>query len=228
MPTDCLAVFAKHWTSGKVKTRLAADLGEQAAAQIHRALLAATLARLGRVGGRNVDRVLVVDPPEAAPAMRSLAAKQWRIEVQSSGDLGARMRAFFDAQIANGSRHTVLLGSDSPNVPLSYVQRAFAGLHAAQIALGPSSDGGYYLVGAARSTPQIFEGMPWSSDRLYRATMEELVRRGDRYVEVPKWYDVDDIDDLRRLLADVDESEPADGDLARLAGEIRRIAPRLD
>lgn len=223
MHVDCLGVFAKHWTPGKVKTRLAATIGDVAAAKVHQALLRATLLRLGRVDGEHIDRVLVVDSPESVPAMRRFAPSPWRIEVQASGDLGARMRAFFDAQFALGRRRTVLLGSDSPNIPLQIVERAFAGLREADVALGPTADGGYYLVGAAHRTPPIFTDMPWSSDRLYRCTLDALEQRGDRCCELPEWYDVDDIDDLHRLQGDTAAAGDADADLVQLGREVQEI-----
>ncbi len=106
-----------------------------------------------------------------------------------------------------GVDHAVILGSDHPTLPLPYVERALAALIGAHLVIGPSSDGGYYLVGLRRyAWPRasgLFDHMPWSTPELLGATRSTAGRLDLCHVELPEWYDVDEPSDLERLARDV-------------------------
>src|SRR5262245_46316137 len=116
-----LGVLARHWTPGEVKTRLAATIGPSAAARFHLAFLTPVLRRLDAVGD---VRRLNYTPLERAPDFESLAGKRWQCSPQVSGDLGQRMRAFFETAFSGGARRAVLIGADSPTLPVEYVELA--------------------------------------------------------------------------------------------------------
>src|SRR5688572_8583055 len=133
-PRSCLlAVFAKHSQPGKVKTRLVPTIGAEKAAEVHQALLAATLARLQ---GLAASCELVFTPPHEEAAFRAIAG-DWRLRPQAPGDLGQRMRAFFDGILQIGER-VVLVGSDSPDLPRNFINEAFAALAEHDVVLGPA------------------------------------------------------------------------------------------
>ena len=159
---DCLGVLAKYWEPGKVKTRLAQSLGNEKAARIYEAFVAATIARLS---GVEASHLLAYSPAneQTREAFSTAGTHGWSLVAQTEGDLGERMAGFFASQFQAGAERVVLLGTDSPNVPLIEVQEAFEHLKTSEVVLGPTEDGGYYLVGAAKKVPPIFSEIPWST-----------------------------------------------------------------
>ncbi|MCA9213456.1 MAG: DUF2064 domain-containing protein, partial [Planctomycetales bacterium] len=119
-----LIVFAKHWTPGQVKTRLAASVGADAAAAIYREFIRCTTDRMAAVGNR---RSVCVTPKERANEFRQVASEElWSISHQSAGDLGERMaRAFSECLQSKGKVRAVIIGSDSPDLPAEWVVDAF-------------------------------------------------------------------------------------------------------
>ncbi len=212
-----LGIFAKYWEPGKVKTRLAVRVGAQKAAGLYASFLAAVLENSERAFAGH--RVLAYAPPERREAFRDLAGgDRWQLEPQASGDLGQRIQHFFASAFAGGYEHVVLMGSDSPNLPRAYIRQAFQYLRRAQVVLGPSDDGGYYLIGARLEMPDILAGIPWSTGDVFARTVEKLGRAGTTWHQLPCWYDVDEVVDLRRLreeLAVEEEPSPAVATLIR-------------
>jgi len=156
---ECLGLFAKYWQPGAVKTRLAATVGPERAAEIYRHFVVTLTRRLADCGD---DRWVAITPWLRASDFREIVSEQWHLEAQSEDDnLGSRMRAFFAGRLAAGYGRVVLLGSDSPNVPVEYVNQAFQQLCTHDVVLGPTEDGGYWLVGAAGAVPPIFDAIPW-------------------------------------------------------------------
>jgi hypothetical protein len=211
-----LGIFAKYWEPGQVKTRLAADLGDVVAANIYRAFVDTLLRRFVHVADR---QLMAYWPPSKLEAFQPIAA-DWRLQPQADGDLGERMHSYFDNAFGDGCQRVVLLGSDSPNLPVRMAQQAFEMLDDHDLVLGPSEDGGYYLIGARGQTPEIFEGVVWSSAQVWRQTMENVQRAGLKCAALPSWYDVDQIEDLRRLRSDLNVTE--DASLIALRSEIDR------
>lgn len=206
-PSSCLGVFAKHWTPGEVKTRLAATVGNDAAAKLHLAFLQETLRRLRNVAARCE---VVFAPPDREMEFEQLARDMgdWRVRPQTGGDLGQRLQRYFDQRFAAGEESIVVVAADSPRLPRPYVEQAFTLLKAKSVVLGPSEDGGYYLIGAARGTPPVFDGITWSSDLVFTQTTSRLREQNVAWSELPNWYDVDDAQSLGRLR---EELAAADG-----------------
>src|SRR5262245_3190058 len=139
-----LGLFAKQPTPGTVKTRLASATSPDWAAKVYAAFLLDFLERLSTF---EVQRVLAYAPPDAHAYFESIAAGKWELLPQSSGDLGERMAAFFRDVFAAGVHAAVLVGADSPTLPLGVIAQSFAELARADLVLGPATDGGYYLIG---------------------------------------------------------------------------------
>lgn len=183
-----------------MKTRLAEGIGAERAAEFYHSCIEVLLERLA---GLADEQMLCYWPPERADAFRGLGPGGWRTEPQVGDDLGERIGNFFRQSFEAGVERVVLVGSDIPNVPVSHVERALDLLEEHRLVLGPTEDRGYYLVGAYRKSPPIFDAMPWSTADLWPATLRQLDAEGWQrsvdYELIPTWYDVDTLDDLRRL-----------------------------
>lgn len=194
MPERTLGLFAKRPVAGEVKTRLAAETSPEWAAQVADAFLHDCLDRFGTV---HADRILAYAPDDAGTFFANVVSSQWRLTPQGDGDLGVRMARFYTREMQAGAQRIVLLGADSPTLPLSFIEQAFAELERADVVIGPATDGGYYLLGCTRRLPPIFEGITWGSGDVLTQTIQRL---GDaRLALLPPWYDVDTLEDWRML-----------------------------
>jgi rSAM/selenodomain-associated transferase 1 len=228
---DQLGVFARFWQPGTAKTRLAAAIGSVAASQFHRQCVLTVLARFRNIADR---RVLAFTPRERRAEFASVAGKDWLIEAQRGGDLGRRMRHYFQSAFASGCRRVVLIGSDSPTMPPSRVHKAFRTLDQYDIVLVRSEDSGYYLVGARHEAPPIFAGVSWGTSEVWQQTLARLQKNNLTYDVLPTWYDVDEIEDLFRLnrelrsLVDRDPSDLSWRDLQRIVGRVSGRKPSVE
>ena len=196
---NALAVMAKAPIPGTVKTRLMSFLSAAQAAALARALLIDQLEHLRTI--RNADLYLAFAPIDARRLIRRLVPPRFTIFPQRGADLGARMQKVFATLFAKGHKRIVLIGSDLPPIPLNYFNQAFAYLQHAEprAVLGPSLDGGYYLVGFNREQPALFDGMTWSHDRVLAETLAKLDAIGVHSKRLPPWFDIDTADDLQRV-----------------------------
>lgn len=201
MPTraNALAVMTKAPIPGSVKTRMVPPLTHEQAAELCRALLFDQLEHLSALA--DVDLFVAFTPAEAVTLIESLVPPGFQYFPQRGADLGARMNAVFYELRRRGHRNLVVMGSDLPALPLNILNDAFQALEAERqrIVLGPSRDGGYYLVGMNRPTPEIFNEMSWSHDRVFSQTIEKLASLGIDFTTLPGWFDLDTIEDIEFL-----------------------------
>jgi uncharacterized protein len=201
MPTraNALAVMAKAPVPGSVKTRMVPPLTLEQAAALYRAILRDQLEHLTRLAA--IDLYVAFTPDDAAALMKSVVPAAFECFPQRGEDLGERMQEIFAELWRRGHRNLVLIGSDVPAVPLDFFQETYSALNCEdkRVVFGPSQDGGYYLVGMNQPTPQIFERMTWSHDRVLVQTTEKLTRLGMAVKLLPTWFDIDTIEDLKRL-----------------------------
>jgi rSAM/selenodomain-associated transferase 1 len=193
--TNTLGIFAKHPTPGQVKTRLAAATSPEFAAQVADAMLRDTLDRLAAI---DAERWLVFTPHDAAPTMGEYPAGRYGLTPQGDGDLGQRLRRFLEEHMRSGTERIVVVGSDSPTLPVHFVVKAFDELQRAEVVLGPASDGGYYLIGCTRSVPMAFDGIAWGGSTVLTETIARLDTATPLAV-LPPWYDVDTFEDWQIL-----------------------------
>ncbi len=196
-----VALLAKTPAPGRVKTRLVPPLTPEEAAAVARACLEATLRWL--LPGAGLPCTLFLDG-EPMPWIASLAAARG-IEVapQAPGDLGARVLAAFRALRAAGAARVIAVGADSPTLPRARIAEAARALEEADVVLGPTEDGGYYLVGARRGEEVILRDIPWSTERVLEVTLARAAEAGLNVRLLPAWYDVDGPDDVKRLAEEV-------------------------
>jgi rSAM/selenodomain-associated transferase 1 len=200
-----ILVFAKAPTPGRVKTRLAPALDAGAAAELHRQLVARTLrtataAAVGPVG--------LWCAPDAHDAFFADCAKAFGVSLhdQGEGDLGMRMARALAIALQDGSP-ALLIGTDCPALTAQYLRDAAAACGGdGDAVFGPAEDGGYVLIGLARSSSaHLFENVAWGSATVMQETRLRLKRMGWRWTELATLWDVDrpeDLPRLRRLLAD--------------------------
>lgn len=199
-----LVVFAKHPTPGRVKTRLSPSLSGVEAARLYHAFLQDAVEIACRIPA---SRYLAVSPWSKAAWFRALAADDGLV-AQGSGGLGRRLARVTEARFRDGASAVVVLGSDSPTLPPSFVESAFLRLEAgADAVFGPAEDGGYYLVGLGRPCAPLFEGVRFSGPETLAATLAAAVRERLRVELLPPWYDVDGPGDLARLRRELERAE---------------------
>jgi rSAM/selenodomain-associated transferase 1 len=211
-----LGMFAKHWQPGKVKTRLARTLGESHAAMLHGLFVFALVERFSGVADR---RQIAFTPTACERAFAGVAKGRWELTPQADGDLGQRMEHFL-AQSVEAADRIVLIGSDSPDLPRDILDEAFEALHQHDVVVGPTLDGGYYLLGLARRLPPIFAGIAWSTPDVWTQTTERLQSAGIAWHKLPQWYDVDEEADLRSLVDRLQATQALEPRLAQLQREL--------
>ena len=208
-----LVLFARVPELGRVKTRLAPELGEQGALALHRAFLMDSLELLHRASAKGVQRAVWLSEPWTPDEVFEPLLRDCARGVQQGEDLGQRMQNCLTEHLALGFRRVVIIGADSPTLPLEILTSAFAALRDRDIVLGPSLDGGYYLMGARTVAPEMFRGITWGGPTVLRDTLRILKILGMAPVLLPQWYDVDTVEDLRRLAGDImrlqEAGEPA-------------------
>lgn len=197
-PANCaLVVFAKAPMPGAVKTRLVPPLTAEQAAQLHAALVEDTLSRITSL---DMVRYLACAPDIRQPFLRTCAQRYNATPIaQGDGDLGDRMQRVVRMLLAR--HHKVLLiGTDSPTLPLDRLVEAEQRLDLADLVFGPSEDGGYYLIGQRRLDQTIFHGVAWGTATVLADTLAKL--DPSQVALLPQWYDVDRPEDLVRLRTD--------------------------
>jgi rSAM/selenodomain-associated transferase 1 len=196
MSRRVLGLFAKQPVAGQVKTRLAAVTSPEWAASVAAAFLADLVERFASCAAQ---RILVYTPNEAASYFAGIARDSFTRVPQSPGTLGQRMQSFLQDQLDGGTESVLIIGTDSPTLPLAFLEQAFQALEQADVVLGPATDGGYYLVGCSRHVPPIFDDVAWSSATVLTETITRLAEPSWRLAVLPPWYDVDTLDDWQML-----------------------------
>lgn len=208
-----LIVFVKNPIPGAVKTRLQTRYAPDQVAALYTAFVRDVLARAESI---DIDqRVIAFDPPDAESEVRALFGggieAQWQYVPQVQDDLGVRMREALVQQLDAGASAAVLIGTDIPSLPTRHIIQAFDLLRAKDVVLGPSTDGGYYLVGISKPMPEIFEDVEWSTSSVLAQTIDRVQRAGHTLGLVPPYFDVDTPDELDFLLAHARATKLATG-----------------
>ena len=195
--------MAKAPEPGQVKTRLCPPLSAQDAARLYRSFLMDKIAQVRGVSGAEP---VVAYAPEGAAALFAGLAPDFQLVPQGDGDLSARLVAVFGRLFAVGFGAVVVTDSDTPTLPSPCLERAVASMTSGEhdLVLGPSQDGGYYLIGLRGLHHALFAGMPWSTPVVLEETLERARALGLEVALLEPWYDVDTGADLARLVSDLD------------------------
>jgi len=223
--TDALIVFAKTPRPGEVKTRLTPRLSEDEAARLYRAFLRDALVQYAAL---NVDVRLYLAPPHPPAAELSFVPEGVRLCTQAGDGLGARMRTAFAETLPEVAR-CCIIGTDHPTLPTAFLRLAYGALadEGPALCIGPSADGGYYLLGMNAFQPVVFEGMDYSHADVFADTLERARQTDARLTVLPGWYDVDTPPALRQLLDDLDTTG-ADLSATREVIDALNLRVRLD
>lgn len=184
-----ICIFAKPPVAGQVKTRLAATLGPDRAADLARAFLDDTIAA-----------VTALPWAQAALATTETVESHLPVLLQGEGDLGARIERVLRAALQRAP-FVIAIGADAPALPARLLEAARAALEDADAVIGPADDGGFYLLGLRSCPAGLLADLPWSASDTFTRTVERLRERGLRAHVLEPWFDVDRVEDLDRLRA---------------------------
>jgi rSAM/selenodomain-associated transferase 1 len=198
-----IAVMAKAPRPGRVKTRLTPPLSRAGSARLARCFLLDTIAGVAQV--ERARRVVLYTPRTSRQLFRRMAGG-FILVPQRSGDLGRRLASAFRDLLHLGLGPVVVIGTDVPSLPTSILEEALSRLDDPRVdaVLGPSEDGGYYLVGLRKLSPDLFRRIAWSTPKVFEQTIARSRAQRLRIRLLPRWWDVDtpeDLDRLRRWLA---------------------------
>jgi rSAM/selenodomain-associated transferase 1 len=196
---NALAIMTKAPKPGESKTRLVPPLSFEEAAELARALLLDQLDNLSKFMGARL--FIAFTPEESAGFFQRFVTQGYSAFPQQGNSLGERMRYVFQHLFDRGFRNVVLIGSDLPVLPVAFLDQAYVLLEKGEtdLILGPTRDGGYYLIGMSRLISSIFEGITWSRSDVLSRTTEKLAGLGLKHELLSFWYDIDTAEDLQRL-----------------------------
>jgi len=203
-----ILIFTRYPAPGRVKTRLITALGAEGATRLHRRMTESVVEAVRRVEkpaeSSRIEgvKITVCYTGSSRKEVRAWLGKDLSYSRQSSGDLGARMKGSIKEAFEAGARAVLLMGTDIPEITPEILLRAMDGLRDRDIVLGPSTDGGYYLIGLKAPHPAVFEAMDWGTERVYGQTARTIARCGLTMLELPRLKDVDRPADLAPLRRD--------------------------
>jgi rSAM/selenodomain-associated transferase 1 len=190
----CIVVYGREPIAGRVKTRLAASIGGEAAAELYRLLLARAVQQAVQTGFQVV--LALSEQPGAGWNTPPGVA----LEIQRGGDLGARLADTFDRRFSENWSRVIVVGSDCPGMTAEHIRSAETELERCAVVLGPAEDGGYWLVGQRPPGADLFSGVSWSTSGVMEATRSRLREAGIEWAEIERLADVDTLKDLERSL----------------------------
>lgn len=191
---NLLLIFTKNPIKGKVKTRLAKNIGDTKALEVYRYLLKHT---------RAVTSLLEADKAVFYADFVDMA-DDWGNEtytkfVQEGKDLGERMKNAFAQSFAQGYQHVVIIGSDCAQITQAIISEAFEALKTHDVAIGSAKDGGYYLLGMNTLYAEVFENKPWSTSQVFAQTLKDFENAQASVFQLPQLSDIDTVADLDTL-----------------------------
>jgi uncharacterized protein len=198
--TNHLIVFTRYPEVGKTKTRLIPALGAAGAAALQRQMTEFTLKQVEKLAqqqdGLNSLSVEIRFAGGDRSLMQDWLGSRWSYQPQATGDLGERMRLAFQSAFGTGSKRVVTIGIDCPELDAATLAQAFLALQEHDLVLGPATDGGYYLIGLRSLIPELFSGIDWGTDQVFRQTIAVAEAKGLAIATLTPLTDVDRPEDL--------------------------------
>lgn len=216
-PPQRLLVFARLPQLGRVKTRLAAEIGDERALRVYEAMLRDLIASLGESTPELEIEFLWPPTPDANGATLRRAFAHHAVAMQTGNDLTDRLAmAFSERFFFHRTDKIIAIGADDPKLPRELIDHAFALLDSCEYVVGPAADGGYYLIGcrALSFDVEVFQGIEWGGPNVFEATMKRIAATERTVAVLPERYDIDVAEDLKRYAG-----QGHDGELARLLAE---------
>lgn len=198
---NVLIVMAKRPSPGYTKTRLSPPLSIEQAARLYECFLQDTLALMRRV--TEADPAIAYIPAGDRLYFEALAP-DFQLLVQVGANLGERLDSVSQGFLDLGYQRVVLINSDGPTLPINYLHSAFKTLLADRdIVIGPSDDGGYYLIGMKKPIPRLLRSVQMSTPDVLADTLKLAAEVALDVHLLPSWYDVDDAETFQRLLTEL-------------------------
>lgn len=202
---DAILIFLKCPTKGRVKTRLAATAGPDAALAIYRSMVE----HVCRCLPLNATPIVLFDPPNSGPEMRKwlkpILGSHAHWLPQCSGDLGLRLSTAFAQAFDTGFARVAAIGGDCLDLTPAVFEEAFDAIASRDrvpgnydAAIGPAGDGGYYLLALARHRPELFEQIAWSTEKTLTDTLKRAEEHDLRIFLLEKRNDIDTEEDWKR------------------------------
>lgn len=195
---NALVLFAKAPVAGLVKTRLQPFITPENSARLQEALLKDSMFKMSKID--NTEKFVFFGPEEEKNMIEKIIANlPFKLCSQYGMDLGEKMENSFRDLFKKGFLRIIIIGVDSPTLPVEYIARAFDELNKADLVLGPSTDGGYYLIGMKEKVSSVFTSVEWGSENVLLQTEKLIKKHGIKLSLLPVHYDVDTKENLRFL-----------------------------
>jgi rSAM/selenodomain-associated transferase 1 len=211
LPSCGVAVMAKASIPGRTKTRLVPPLNFEEAAAFNTAFLQDVAANILAASKRtNISGYMAFGPPESVAFFKTMLPAGIGLIESWLPNFGDCLFGTITQLLASGHEAAVVLNADSPTLPTSLLinTASLLALPGDRAVIGPSTDGGYYLLGLKTAHRRLFEGIDWSTERVARQTLEAAREIGLPVHVLPAWYDVDELDALKLLHAELFEYRP--------------------
>ncbi|MED5353762.1 MAG: TIGR04282 family arsenosugar biosynthesis glycosyltransferase [Nitrospinota bacterium] len=192
---NAVILFARDPILGQVKTRLNSFLDDETILKLYKCFLEDSLAKIQQVG--NADCFVGISHENNSGFFNKLESFGMTLFSQQGKDLGDKMRRAFIDRFMQGYNKVVIIGSDSPSLPVSYINKALDSER--DLVLGPSIDGGYYLIAMRGKVFEVFSGVDWGTDKVLYETLQRVKEGSFSFDLLPVWYDVDLPEDLKFL-----------------------------
>jgi len=221
--STALIVFAKAPIPGEVKTRLCPPLDPDEAASLHGTLVLDAVERAKGLAGASL---YVAGAPDIAhPFFKVLEGRYGaKLLPQRGPDLGARMKWAMQDAFEQGAEDVLLTGTDLPTLPRAHLMESLTLIKKHDVVLGPTADGGYYLIGLHRMVPALFEGIAWSTASVFADTKEKTEDAGLSLGLLPECRDLDTLEDLKVFIGLCGKDRAM---TKRTEGALRLLATRL-
>ena len=206
MNDTSLVIMAKKPIVGSTKTRLCPPLLHHQASALYEALLLDTIALGTELKG--VDLAIAVTPSDSSNYFQTITPPDALLLPVDCPDIGSCLSQVLEKLINKGYKKAFAINSDGPSLPPDYLHQAVRSLDDRDLVLGPSEDGGYYLVGVKRHLPDVFIGITWSTSLVLSQTLSKASNLGLRVALLPEWYDIDTWEDFMRLEAELEHIPP--------------------
>jgi rSAM/selenodomain-associated transferase 1 len=200
-PSQRLLVFARLPELGRVKTRLAAEIGDERALAVYEAMLRDLIASIGAATPDLEIEFLWPPTPNADGALLRRAFAHHAVAMQTGADLSDRLAmAFSERFFFHRTEKIIAIGADDPKLPRELIDHAFSLLDSCEWVIGPAADGGYYLIGcrALSFDVEVFQGIDWGGPTVFETTRKKIAANGQTVAVLPERLDIDVAADLER------------------------------
>jgi rSAM/selenodomain-associated transferase 1 len=194
----CILFFVKYPEKGKVKSRLSSELNENFTKNLYKMFVKDLLFTLNKA---KYPKIICYYPKKNIDKFKAWLGKNYRYYAQSGENLGERMKSCFEFAFKQNFEKVIVIGSDSPDLSENILNTAFSSLNDNDTVIGPTYDGGYYLLGFKKNSysPEVFNGINWSTKTVFEETMNKLNSENIKTKVLDYWGDIDTINDLNQF-----------------------------